>query len=75
MPPIRHFLSERRRWLIVSLLFFISAVNYLDRQALSILEPTLRAKLIFGPIEYSYVVTAFLVAYTLGYGFYDYAAA
>lgn len=69
MPPVRHFLSEHRRWLIVGLLFFISAVNYLDRQALSILVPTLRVELKFGPIEYSYVVTAFLVAYTLGYAF------
>jgi hypothetical protein len=29
---------ERRRWLIAGLLFFISTVAFLDRQALSVLE-------------------------------------
>lgn len=64
-----HFLANHQRWLIVVLLFFVAAVNNLDRQTLSVLAPTLRASLGFGAVEYSYIVTAFLIAYTLGYTF------
>ncbi|MBI5381915.1 MAG: MFS transporter [Opitutae bacterium] len=65
----RHFLRTHRRWSVVALLFFVAVVNNLDRQALSVLAPTLREKLGFGAVEYSYIVTAFLAAYTLGYAF------
>jgi ACS family hexuronate transporter-like MFS transporter len=57
------------RWRIVVLLFFLSVINYLDRQTLSVLAPTLRGALGFSTVEYSYIVTAFLVAYTIGYLF------
>jgi ACS family hexuronate transporter-like MFS transporter len=57
------------RWRIVALLFFLSVINYLDRQTLSVLAPTLRNVLGFSAVQYSYVVTAFLVAYALGYVF------
>lgn len=63
------FVQAHQRWLIVAMLFFIGVVNNLDRQALSVLAPTLQEKLNFGDKEYSYIVTAFLVAYTLGYSF------
>jgi ACS family hexuronate transporter-like MFS transporter len=54
---------------VVGLLFLVAMVNNLDRQALSVLAPTLRERLGFGAIEYSYIVTSFLAAYTLGYAF------
>src|SRR4051812_4720725 len=57
------------RWRIVALLFFLSAINYLDRQTLSVLSKTLRDTLGFSTVEYSYVVTGFLIAFTLGYLF------
>jgi ACS family hexuronate transporter-like MFS transporter len=57
------------RWRIVVLLFFLSVINYLDRQTLSVLAPTLRSELGFSTVEYSYIVTSFLVAYTVGYLF------
>lgn len=60
-------LKDRQRWLIVALLFCLSVVNYLDRQTLSVLAPVLRETLHFGAIEYSYVVAAFLAAYTVGF--------
>lgn len=66
---LKEFFGSRQRWLIVLLLFFVAAVNNLDRQTLSVLAPTLRNVLNFGAEEYSYIVTAFLVAYTLGYTF------
>ena len=58
---------QHRRWIVVIVLFLLSMINYLDRQTLSVLAPTLRAKLHFGLVEYSYVVASFLAAYAIGY--------
>ena len=63
------FFRERGRWLIAGLLFFISTVAFLDRQALSVLEKTLEEILGFSPAEYSYIVTGFLIATGIGYSF------
>ena len=63
------FLRTHQRWCVVALLFFVAAVNNLDRQALSVLAGTLKPALGFGNVEYSYIVTAFLAAYALGYVF------
>ncbi|MBX7120900.1 MAG: MFS transporter [Opitutaceae bacterium] len=57
------------RWLIVGLLFVTAVVNNLDRQTLSVLAPTLRETLGISTVEYSYVVSSFLAAYTVGYLF------
>jgi len=62
-------LATHRRWLIVVLLAGFSVVNYLDRQALSVLAPTLRNELGITTAQYSYVVSSFLAAYALGYLF------
>ena len=67
--PAAGFFAHRRRWLIVALLFCFSVASNFDRQTLSVLAPTLKTTLGFGSVEYSYVVTSFLVAYTLGYVF------
>ncbi|MBI5688910.1 MAG: MFS transporter [Verrucomicrobia bacterium] len=69
MPRFLSFLREHQRWLIVALLFLVAMVNNLDRQTLSVLAPTLRKEMGFGPVEYSYITSAFLTAYTLGYLF------
>ncbi|MFO1449357.1 MAG: MFS transporter [Opitutaceae bacterium] len=61
------FLTHRRRWLIVVLLACFSVVNYLDRQALSVLAPTLRKELVISTEQYSYIVSTFLTAYAIGY--------
>ncbi len=57
------------RWVIVALLFVSTVINYLDRQNLSILARTIQDDLRISDIEYSYVVQAFLLAYTLTYIF------
>jgi MFS transporter, ACS family, hexuronate transporter len=62
-------LRERRRWLVAALLFFISTIAFLDRQTLSVLEKTMESILDFSAIEYSYIVTGFLIATGLGYLF------
>ncbi|MCK9618572.1 MAG: MFS transporter [Lentimicrobiaceae bacterium] len=66
---IRGYLLRHKRWGIVVLLFFTAVVNNFDRLSLSILAPTLKKAMGFGSVEYSYIVTSFLVAYTIGYTF------
>lgn len=61
-------LIGRYRWVIVALLFSLSVLNYLDRQTLSILAPSLRDLGRLNSRTYSYVVTGFLVAYAVGFG-------
>jgi ACS family hexuronate transporter-like MFS transporter len=63
------WIRRHRRWQIVALLFLFSVVNNLDRQTLSVLAPTMQHVLGFGAKEYSYIVSAFLGAYALGYLF------
>ncbi len=61
---IRHL-----RWWIAGLLFLSTVINYMDRQNLSILARTIQDDLRISDIQYSYVVQAFLLAYTLSYLF------
>ena len=55
------------RWIIVGLVFLASVLNYLDRQTLSILAPTIQKDLGMSDIAYANIVNAFLVAYTISY--------
>ena len=55
------------RWWIVGMLFIATVINYVDRQALSILAREIQNALHMSDLGYSVVVQAFLVAYTLGY--------
>jgi len=55
------------RWRICALLFFATTINYMDRQVISILKPTLMHDLGWNEIDYSNVVFAFQCAYAIGY--------
>ena len=52
------------RWWIAGMLFLASVLNYLDRQTLSILAPTIQKELALTDQDYALVVNLFLVAYT-----------
>lgn len=54
------------RWVICALLFFATTVNYIDRQILGILAPTLKQELGWNEIDYSNVVFSFQLAYAIG---------
>jgi mannonate dehydratase len=54
------------RWVICALLFFATAINYVDRQVFSILAPELQQVIGWSEIEYGYIVFAFHVAYAIG---------
>ena len=58
---------SRLRAGITALLFFSTVINYMDRQNLSILARTIQNDLQISDLQYSYVVQAFLLAYTLSY--------
>lgn len=54
------------RWTVVVLLFFATTINYLDRQVIGLLKPTLEKELNWTETDYSYVVMAFSTAYAIG---------
>jgi len=60
------------RWTICALVFFATTFNYLDRNVLGLLKPTLSDIGMFGAdkadqeLYYSYVIIAFQLAYALG---------
>jgi len=58
--------TGRARWLICGLLFLAASVNYMDRQVIGLLKPTLAAQLGWTEIGYSNIVFAFTMAYGLG---------
>ncbi len=57
-----------RRWLMIAFAFWATVINYLDRQTLSVAAPVLREQFHMSNVEYSRVVFAFLLAYTLSNG-------
>lgn len=63
----KRFIIPGLRWWVVSLLFGAAVLNYVDRQTLSILAPTIQADLGMDDHDYANVVNIFLVAYTFAY--------
>jgi len=57
----------RHRWLIVGLLFAATAINYVDRQMIGVLKPTLQGELKWSELDYANVVFWFQTAYAVGY--------
>ena len=51
------------RWTIVALLFFATTINYLDRQVIGLLKPTLEKQFSWTETDYSNIVIAFQAAY------------
>jgi ACS family hexuronate transporter-like MFS transporter len=54
------------RWVVCALVFFATTVNYIDRQVIGILAPTLQLEIGWTEVEYGYIVTAFQAAYAIG---------
>lgn len=62
-PPSR---MTRHRWVICALLFFATTINYIDRQVIGILKPTLSEELGWSEQDYANIVFAFQAAYAIG---------
>ncbi len=58
--------GSRLRWRIGALLFLSTVINYLDRQTLSVLGPTLKDQYHWTNSDFALIVISFRVAYTLG---------
>jgi MFS transporter, ACS family, hexuronate transporter len=57
---------SRIRWTVCAMLFAATSINYMDRQVLSILAPTLQHSIGWTEQQYGYIVGAFQFAYALG---------
>jgi len=56
----------RVRWTICAMLFVATSINYMDRQVIAILKPTLEHSIGMSEVGYGYIVDAFQIAYALG---------
>src|SRR5215831_14255603 len=56
----------RLRWWIGGLLFASTAINYIDRQTLSLLAPYLKVQYQWTNTDYANLAIAFRVAYSIG---------
>src|ERR1700759_5581603 len=56
----------RYRWVIVTLLFFATTINYLDRQVIGLLKDNLAQQFNWNEKDYSKIVMAFTSAYAVG---------
>ena len=59
--------SSRYRWVILSLLFVATTINYFDRIVLSVLIPEIKKDLLLDDIAYGHILSAFQLAYTFGF--------
>jgi MFS transporter, ACS family, hexuronate transporter len=67
--PIQQAASRagRYRWAIVGLLFMATVINYVDRQMIGVLKPTLSADLGWTETDFANVIFFFQFAYAIGY--------
>ncbi|AYD02602.1 MFS transporter [Neorhizobium sp. NCHU2750] len=57
----------RYRWTVVGLLFFATTINYMDRQVIGLLKPTLMSDLHWSESDFGDIVAAFALFYAFGY--------
>ena len=62
VPPV-----GRYRWVVVALLFAATAINYIDRQMIGVLKPTLSAEMSWSETDFANIVFWFQAAYAIGY--------
>ncbi len=53
----------RLRWLMITLVFLATVINYIDRQTLSVLKPAISADLGLSNADYAAIQNSFLVLY------------
>ena len=54
------------RWVICLLLFLAATINYIDRQVIGLLKPTLQQEFGWSEIDYADIVFSFQLAYAIG---------
>jgi MFS transporter, ACS family, hexuronate transporter len=58
---------EKRRWLIVAIIFLAIVFNYVDRQVLSVLKPILKKEFKLDDGGYAMIVNIFTICYAVMY--------
>jgi ACS family hexuronate transporter-like MFS transporter len=61
------FKNTSLRWKIAILLCFASALNYIDRNTLAILAPTIQKELHWTDVDYANITALFVFSYTIMY--------
>ena len=56
----------RVRWTVCAMLFVATSINYMDRQVIAILKPTLEHSIGMREVGYGYIVDTFQIAYAIG---------
>jgi MFS transporter, ACS family, hexuronate transporter len=59
--------ASNYRWIICALLFIITTINYMDRNILGVLKPTIQHDLNFTETDFGNIIFFFSIAYAIGY--------
>ena len=57
----------RYRWVVVTLLFFAMVINYVDRQTIGVLKPTLSGEFGWSETDYANIIFYFQASYAASY--------
>src|SRR6266436_5066754 len=68
-PKFEMVFTQRSLIVLLALLLGETTINYIDRQVLSVLAPTLRAEFHMNNSQYALIVNAFLATYAVAYAF------
>jgi ACS family hexuronate transporter-like MFS transporter len=63
MPNVK---IKNYRWIIVSLIFLATTINYVDRQIIGLLKPLLEIEFSWSETDFAHIVMAFTAAYAIG---------
>ena len=53
------------RWIIIGLIFFATAINYIDRQAIAVVAPIISKEFNMSPLDYSWLPFWFFFSYSI----------
>ncbi len=68
-PEFRAVFTRAALYTLIALMLAETTINYVDRQVVSVLAPTLRAEFGLTNGEYAAIVNAFLIVYAIALGF------
>src|SRR5258706_10085567 len=66
--PAARKIIKNLRWYICGLLFLATTINYLDRQAMAVLNPILKKEIGWDDASYGWINFAFQLAYAIMFG-------
>jgi len=69
MNMIKQNVGSNYRWVVLAMVFLLTMVNYANRIVLGVTSNEVRQALSLDKIQYGYIVTAFSIAYTVGFLF------